>query len=564
MAAHGAARSLRSYRFKEGVDGRHSTHNQHRADALRACCTAVRHRRGPRRPIWGVLRLSMGWIFLWAFLDKLLALGFATGRNPETGVADRFGDAAWIYGGSPTDGFLKFGLHTKEPFTGFYEGLVGSTFIEWVYMLSMAAIGIALLLGIATRLAAGSGILWMLLFYTASALSPENNPFLDDHIVYAIVLVGIAVVGAGATWASAAAGSSLELRPEVPDPPLSAADRGARPPSRAALHDEAPPGASSSFAWRTTDARPVDAPDGAGAGAPVRSRHVRTSHPTPNLATRPSATRCTAASSPARPMRASPPSPPPWPPTPFHAAVMLAPAPDSARSSSPTSTSSAPRWAAGLDGTAAEIAREPMAAIAPSSSARARRRADGEARRRASARLRARRRMAGRRPLEPRRRRRAGRPRPWLTRIVRPGPARPLVSATALAATTVGAVMHPGVVTCLPDTPLEPVAGTMADLRMHCVAVAGVGRGDDGDEHFVWGLVSDMDVLHAALPRRAVAARGRFAAASPLALPATAGLDRAAALMAEHEATHVVVVGRSGLPAGVVSTLDVLRIVAAG
>ena len=147
--------------------------------------------------IWGLLRLSIGWVFLWAFLDKLLALGFASGRNPETGVADRFGDAAWIHGGSPTDGFLKFGLHTKEPFTGFYEGLAGSSLIEWVYMLSMAAIGIALMLGIATRLAAGLGVVWMVLFYLASALSPENNPFLDDHVVYAIVLIGIAVAGAG-------------------------------------------------------------------------------------------------------------------------------------------------------------------------------------------------------------------------------------------------------------------------------------------------------------------------------------------------------------------------------
>jgi thiosulfate dehydrogenase (quinone) large subunit len=147
--------------------------------------------------IWGLLRLSIGWVFLWAFLDKLLALGFASGRNPETGVADRFGDAAWINGGSPTDGFLQFGLHTKEPFTGFYESLAGSSLIEWVYMLSMLAIGVALMLGIATRLAAGAGILWMLLFYTASALSPENNPFMDDHIIYAIVLAGIAVVGGG-------------------------------------------------------------------------------------------------------------------------------------------------------------------------------------------------------------------------------------------------------------------------------------------------------------------------------------------------------------------------------
>ena len=48
-----------------------------------------------------------------------------------------------------------------------------------------------------TRLAAFAGIVWMVLFYTASAIWPENNPFLDDHIVYVIVLAGIACVGAG-------------------------------------------------------------------------------------------------------------------------------------------------------------------------------------------------------------------------------------------------------------------------------------------------------------------------------------------------------------------------------
>ena len=41
-----------------------------------------------------VLRLAISWIFLWAFLDKLFALGFGTGRNPKTGDVDRFGDAA--------------------------------------------------------------------------------------------------------------------------------------------------------------------------------------------------------------------------------------------------------------------------------------------------------------------------------------------------------------------------------------------------------------------------------------------------------------------------------------
>lgn len=154
---------------------------------------------GPERsgPVWGVLRIAMGWIFFWAFLDKLLALGFATGRDPETGVVDRFSDAAWVNGGSPTEGFLSFGLHTKEPFTSIYSDLAGQAWVDWIYMLSMALIGIALLLGIATRLAAIGGAIWMVLFYTAAAIWPENNPFLDDHVIEAIVLVGIAYVGAG-------------------------------------------------------------------------------------------------------------------------------------------------------------------------------------------------------------------------------------------------------------------------------------------------------------------------------------------------------------------------------
>lgn len=146
---------------------------------------------------WGVLRIALGWVFLWAFLDKLLGLGFATGRDAETGVVDRFGDAAWINGGSPTDGFLSQGLHTRWFFEDFYSSFAGQAWVDWIYMLSMAGIGIALILGIATRLAAVAGIAWMLMFYTASALWPANNPFLDDHLIYAIVLGGIAYVSAG-------------------------------------------------------------------------------------------------------------------------------------------------------------------------------------------------------------------------------------------------------------------------------------------------------------------------------------------------------------------------------
>jgi len=142
----------------------------------------------------GATRLALGWIFLWAFLDKLLALGFSTGRDPKTGVVDTFGPQAWIHDGSPTLGFLKFG--TKGPLAEFYQGFAGATWANWLFMIGLAAIGTALMLGVATRLAAGAGVLMLVLMWSA-VLAPENNPFMDDHIVYALVLVMLAAAGAG-------------------------------------------------------------------------------------------------------------------------------------------------------------------------------------------------------------------------------------------------------------------------------------------------------------------------------------------------------------------------------
>jgi CBS domain-containing protein len=153
---------------------------------------------------------------------------------------------------------------------------------------------------------------------------------------------------------------------------------------------------------------------------------------------------------------------------------------------------------------------------------------------------------------------------PRLTRTIRPAPARPLVSATRLADTTVGQVMHPGLITCLPDTPVHVLAGRMADLRVHCIVVSGVGTRPDGDEHLMWGLVSDMDVVHAAHRDRLATPAGELAATTPIALPEDATLERAATLMASHDVAHLIAVGRSGRPSGVVSTLDVIRILAAG
>jgi thiosulfate dehydrogenase (quinone) large subunit len=159
-----------------------------------------------------VLRIAFGLTFLWAFFDKLLALGFSTGRtvNPETGAetVDRFGDAAWINGHSPTEGFLKFGA--DGPFKDIYNDIAGATWADWLFMLGLLGIGLALTLGIGMRLAATAGALLYLLMWTV-VLPPENNPVLDDHILGAITLVALAALNAGNTWGLGRTWSSTDL-----------------------------------------------------------------------------------------------------------------------------------------------------------------------------------------------------------------------------------------------------------------------------------------------------------------------------------------------------------------
>ena len=153
------------------------------------------------RKALAVLRIMFGLTFLWAFLDKLLALGFATGKftDPATGVTttDRFGDAAWIHGGSPTEGFLTYG--TKGPFADFFSSFAGAAWADWLFMTGLLGLGLALTFGVGMRVAAISGgVLYLLMW--AAALPPENNPVLDDHLLGAMSLVVLALTLAGDTW----------------------------------------------------------------------------------------------------------------------------------------------------------------------------------------------------------------------------------------------------------------------------------------------------------------------------------------------------------------------------
>jgi thiosulfate dehydrogenase (quinone) large subunit len=128
------------------------------------------------KAVLGILRLSMGLVFLWAFFDKLLGWGFAT--VPEK---------SWLAGGSPTTGFLANAVH--GPFADFFHSLAGNPLVDWLFMLGLLAVGVTLTLGVCVRLGSLAGFLMMLLMYLAIGIQPENHPFIDDHFINALVML---------------------------------------------------------------------------------------------------------------------------------------------------------------------------------------------------------------------------------------------------------------------------------------------------------------------------------------------------------------------------------------
>ena len=125
------------------------------------------------------LRFVMSFIFLWAFFDKVFGLGFATTKTN-----------AWINGGSPTTGFLTHGV--KGPFLDYFNSLAGMPIVDWLFMSGLLFIGLTLLLNRYVLLGAISGVIMMVLMWLALLL-PENNPIVDEHIVYALVLAFLAI-----------------------------------------------------------------------------------------------------------------------------------------------------------------------------------------------------------------------------------------------------------------------------------------------------------------------------------------------------------------------------------
>ena len=139
-------------------------------------------------------RIVIGIIFLWAGLEKLLGSG-----------SEGFSAAGFLQFG--TNGTLGWPFVTGEvaegtvfnPTHGFWAS-VGTnasmmTIVNFLVVTGQIGIGIGLILGFFTRFSAAMGTLMMIFFFFA-AWEFEFG-IVNQHLTYAVVTFGLAVVGAG-------------------------------------------------------------------------------------------------------------------------------------------------------------------------------------------------------------------------------------------------------------------------------------------------------------------------------------------------------------------------------
>jgi len=146
-------------------------------------------------------RIAIGFIFLWAFFDKLLGLGFSTCRTvAEDGsyTIDVMCDSAWINGARITEGYLA---SSSGPFADFFVNLGKQAWTDWPFMLGLLGIGFALCFGVGTKVVMVVGPLMLTFMYVShywpGTAGAAQNPFVEDHMVQALAIIGITLVELG-------------------------------------------------------------------------------------------------------------------------------------------------------------------------------------------------------------------------------------------------------------------------------------------------------------------------------------------------------------------------------
>ncbi|NQV89846.1 DoxX family protein [Candidatus Uhrbacteria bacterium] len=124
---------------------------------------------------WGVvlLRIVIGFLFFYAGWSKLV--------SPDWSAA----------------GYLA---NATGPFASWFQSLAGNGFIDFLNMWGLTLIGVALIIGLLVRTASAFGIVIMVLYYFADLVGNTAHGFIDEHVVYATVLLLFILGGFGHVW----------------------------------------------------------------------------------------------------------------------------------------------------------------------------------------------------------------------------------------------------------------------------------------------------------------------------------------------------------------------------
>src|SRR3989344_5235167 len=122
-------------------------------------------------------RISLGWLFFYSGITKVL--------NPEWSAA----------------GYLQ----NAKAFTGLFSWFAPPgilALIKFVNGLGPLLLGISLILGIGVRLSSVLGAVLMMFYYLPLGFPyPNAHSFIvDEHIIYALVLLLFAAIRAGRIW----------------------------------------------------------------------------------------------------------------------------------------------------------------------------------------------------------------------------------------------------------------------------------------------------------------------------------------------------------------------------
>jgi thiosulfate dehydrogenase [quinone] large subunit len=125
-----------------------------------------------------LLRLLTGWMMFYAGITKVF-------------------DPNWSAAGY---------LNSAKTFAGFYGWLASPgvlPIVNFVNEWGLTLLGVSLILGLGVRLSSILGAVLMLLYYFPILDFPYPNPhsfIVDEHIIYAAVLLYLAAVRAGRIW----------------------------------------------------------------------------------------------------------------------------------------------------------------------------------------------------------------------------------------------------------------------------------------------------------------------------------------------------------------------------